>query len=261
MLILLILELIKPELLYRSVHLHAYWLMHTHRLLHSHWLLHAHWLLHSHWLLHAHGCLHSYWLIHHPRTLHSLWEVLKLFHHIYLLKVNILHAALNTRLICLSNIHFNTSGSTRFLISRVIGFLLLILILHLGLHLGLKTHIEVHIHSHSAHWILLAHWHLTEILTSLYRLLLCVILVIHLIIKLRNIWLCFKISKLLFRVNSLNFGAQNSLVLGITFDSFHSLRISASERLNVIIMMGQHLVYTSQTVVGILTVFIFAFSV
>ena len=155
----LVLKLIKTKLLYRSVHSH--WCLH---LLHTDWLLH-HRLLHAHWLLHK-WCLHSYRL---------LRKVLELFHHIYLLKVNILNITRGTRLICLSNVHLNTSRPSSLWSSWINLFLmllLLILILHLGLHLSLQSHVEVHIHSQTSHWILLTNWYLSDELTSLYRVLL-----------------------------------------------------------------------------------------
>ena len=211
----LVLKLIKTKLLHRSVHshwrlhlLHTDWLLHSHRLLHSHWLLHAHRLLHSHWLLHADRCLHAHWLLHAHRLLHSHWclhsyrllrKVLELFHHIYLLKVNILNITRGTRLICLSNVHFNTSRPSSRLSSWINLFLLLllILILHLCLHLRLQSHVEVHIHSHTSHWILLTHWHLSDDLTSLYRVL-QILVRIYLIFKRRCVLLCLEISELVF---------------------------------------------------------------
>jgi len=141
LIILLILKLVETILLHRCVHtnrlLHAHWLLHAYRLLHTNWLLHSHWLLHanrrlhSHWLLHAHRCLHSNWLIHHSWSLHhSLWEILKLFHHVYFLKVDLFNInLLPNRLICLPNIHFDSTRFTRSRISWIYLFLVLILLL------------------------------------------------------------------------------------------------------------------------------------
>jgi len=244
----LILELIETKLLHWSVHSH--WLLH---MLHTNWLLHSHRLLHAHIhrRLHSHRCLHSNWL---------LRKVLELFHHIYLLKVNILDITRGTRLICLSNVHFNTSRPTSRLSSWIDLFLLvLILILHLGLHLSLQSHIEVHIHTHSCHRIWLNHWHLSEDLTSLYRLLLLrkKLVRIYLIFKRRSVLLCLERCKFVFWVYSFYFGGKDllSIVVITIFDSFHSLRICASEWLAIatIVMPSQHLVHTTQTVVGVVT--------
>jgi len=131
-------------LLHRCVHLHTHrllhthWLLHTHRLLHSHWLLklsdlllHSYWLLHSHWILHTYRCLHSHrlmkrsnGLIQHSICLeHSLVKVLKLFHHIYFLKINITISLPTNSIFCLPNIHFDTSrfpSSWIYLVIRIL---------------------------------------------------------------------------------------------------------------------------------------------
>jgi len=135
--------------------LHTHWLLHTHRLLHSHWLLklsdlllHSYWLLHSHWILHTYRCLHSHRLmkgsngcvhrcLHSNRLMkrsngliqhsiclqHSLVKVLKLFHHIYFLKINITISLPTNSIFCLPNIHFDTSrfpSSWIYLVIRIL---------------------------------------------------------------------------------------------------------------------------------------------